>query len=242
MSVYKFVPGAILTAVIDALLSPIIFPRYHLKLLDKVDMPAEHKEAARASFARAKELDKQIRLFKLRAPFVMLRVLRSLPWDAEKLPDEFWQYDNEVSINGDRSPWQYGADGVSRPAPCPLDDTQDARALCYYAPGHHPRSPEARYVWLGSRNRASLLAFNLGPEASADTEAWGDTSASKSRSGIMVRRMGAEYELFAYKVLGPICIRTRYGFKIGNVITYGAARAMVVTIPFSLLASKKPAK
>ncbi len=227
MSVYKFVPGAILTSVLDALLSPIAFPRYHLKLLEKVDMPAEHKAAALASFARAKELDKQVRPFKLRAPFVMLRVLPKLHWDAEKLPDEFWQYDNEVNLNGDHQ------------VPAALQDTPEARAACYYAPGHHPRSAEARYVWLGSRNRASLLAYKLGPEASADTEFWGDPDVSKSRSGTLVRRMGEHYELFAYKIIGPICIRTRYGFKIGNAIKHNAGRAMVVTIPFSLLASKK---
>ncbi len=256
MSIWKYVPLAVLTSVFDHLLSPIMFPRRHLKLLAQVDMPEHHREAARRSFDRANELDKQIRKYKLRAPFVMAKVVPKLPWDAEALPPEYAAYDNERGLNGDSSGWVFDPTlGYEVPARAPLKDTPEARDTCYYARGLHPRSTAARYIWLGQRNRASNLAHDLGPERSADIEQWGDPLTSGSHPGALVRRMGEHYEISATRhieipalrlrlpLVGTVLlmrgrtfvVRTRYGFKIGNTVgKRPSSRAMVVTIPFSI--------
>jgi hypothetical protein len=236
MSIIKHMPLAILTSLIDYLLSPILFPRRHLKLLAKVDMPAHHREAAKRSFDKAKQLDKQIGKHKLRAPFVMAKVVPKLAWDAEHLPAEYAAYDNERGLNGDSSGWVFDPVlGYEVPAKAPIADTAEARATCYYAKGNHPRSAAARYIWLGRRNRASKLAHDLGPERSQDLEQWGDYDTSGDNPGILVRRMGDHYEIFATEHCGPFVIRTRYGYKIGNTVgPRPSARAMVVTIPFSV--------
>lgn len=221
MGLYTRIPSAVLTALLDAVLSPVVFPRRHLTLLEKVDMPELHKAAARASFARAAELDKQVQSYKLRAPFVLVRVLRKLPREAEVLPENYWQYDNEISINGDQHPEAYDASvGRFVKIPAPLADTAENRAACYYAPGCDPRGAEARYVWLADRNRASKLAFNLGPETDrVDVEHWGDAATGKGHPGVVVRRMGDHYEIYGLQKLGPLCVRTRYGFKIANAVS-----------------------
>lgn len=236
MTIWKHVPLAVLTSVFDHLLSPIMFPRRHLKLLAKVDMPESHREAARRSFARAEALDKEIRRHKLRAPFVMARVVPRLPWHVNALPPEYAAYDNERGLNGDSSGWVFDPVlGYEVAAQAPQQDTAEARASCYYARGNHPRSAAARYIWLGQRNRASKLAHDLGPERSADIEQWGDAKTSGDHPGTLVRRMGEHYEIFATKHVGPFVVRTRYGFKIGNTVgPRPSARAMVVTIPFSI--------
>lgn len=235
-SILRHIPLAVLTSVVDHILSPILFPARHLKLLDDVDMPQHHKDAALRSFDRAAELDKQIRKAKLRAPFVMAKVVPNLAWEANALPAEYAAYDNERGLNGDSSGWVFDPVlGHEVPMPAPLQDTPEARDTCYYAKGHHPRSAAARYIWLGQRNRASKLAHDLGPERSQDLEQWGDPETSGDHPGILVRRMGEHYEIFATQHVGPFVIRTRYGYKIGNTVgPRPSARAMVVTIPFSV--------
>lgn len=228
--------SAALTSLLDRVLSPIAFPRRHLALLDGVDMPAEHKSAAIKSFERAATLDKIIQPYKLNAWRVLLPVLKDLPREAEHLPDAYSAYDNERSINGDQYPWVLDpATGTITIAKAPLQDTPETRAACYYAPGCDPRGVEARYVWLAQRNRASRLAFDLGPEAMrGDTAYWGDPATNNGHEGTIVRRMGEHYEIYSCKRWIGLCIRTRYGFKIGNILAHGVTRAMVVTIPFSL--------
>lgn len=240
MRIWKHIPLAVLTSVFDHVLSPIMFPRRHLRLLDKVDMPGHHKDAARRSFERASELDKQIRKAKLRAPFLMAKVVPKLAWGANALPAAYADYDNERGLNGDSSGWLFDPVlGYEVAAQAPQQDTPEARETCYYAKGHHPRSAVARYIWLGQRNRASKLAHDLGPERSGDLEQWGDAQTSGDHPGTLVRRMGEHYEIFAVEHIGPFVIRTRYGYKIGNTVgPRPSARAMVVTIPFSIKGRK----
>ena len=234
--ILKHIPLAVLTSVVDHVLSPILFPARHLKLLDAVDMPEHRKQEARRSFERANELDKQIRKHKLRAPFVMAKVVPKLPWHVNELPPEYAAYDNERGLNGDSSGWVFDPVlGYEVPMQAPLQDTPEARETCYYAKGHHPRSAAARYIWLGQRNRASKLAHDLGPERSQDIEQWGDPETSGDHPGILVRRMGEHYEIFGITKIGPFTLRTRYGYKIGNTVgPRPSSRAMVVTIPFSI--------
>lgn len=125
------------------------------------------------------------------------------------------------------------------PQPTPLEDTPEARALCYWAPGHHPRSKWARYVWLGLRNRASLCAQDLGykyaeGENKAPREVWGDITIGRDKEGWNVNRLNDLYQICIIKRLGPVCIRINYGYKIwfkGN----DDPAAAVVNISFSLI-------
>jgi hypothetical protein len=109
-------------------------------------------------------------------------------------------WDNDVSINGDHQ------------VPATLADTPEARAACYYAPGHHPRSFHARWVWLGLRNRASALAAMLGrkltPAEVQDADTWGDETIGKTKEGWCVRRNGPLYQLYIIRSALCACVCT----------------------------------
>lgn len=216
----------------------------HLKYLRAAGVPADLHAQALASLSASRTLFAKVSPYKWKAPFMLARIVRKLPWEAEKMPTRWAHYDNEISLNGDHNPWQYDPavkDFVR--APAPLNDTPEIRAQCYYAKGHHPRSRWARYIWLGWRNRASLYAFELGPPAARDIEAWGDPGANNGYSGITVWRMGMHWQIYVIKKWGPLCIRRNVGVKVSNVSKHGAERAMVVNIPFSLQrwkSKKKP--
>lgn len=195
-------------------------------LLQQVDMPEEHRQKARQCFKDVRKKSINDILYDCTAPYVMLLILPFVRWDAENLPTAFSAWDNEVSMNGDRV------------VPCPVEDTPEVRALCYYAKGKHPRSFWARYVWLGWRNRASKKAFDNGIEVTRelihDTELWGNASLTPENPGTLVRRMGDYYEIFSYKNIGKsFTRRVRYGYKIGNGLLFGAKRVMLVSIGVS---------
>lgn len=210
-----------------------------LDLLATVDMPQEHKDKAIKSFEEALALNAQVTPYAIKAPFAVARIVQSLPWEAEHLSDpgypDWWKnYDNNVNVNGDKAPWVAGPDGVGVMQPCPLEDTAEARGYCYWAPGHHPRSKWARWVWLGIRNRATKLALDLGPAADkSDVDIWGDRDISSTKEGVTVYRMGNYYQLVAYtRWLKFFTIQVNYGFKVSNVILHDEHRAMVVINPW----------
>lgn len=218
------------------------------ELLQEVDMPEEHKQKAKKCFKDVRKKSMKDILYDCTAPYVMFFVLPFIKRDADKLPSIFSAWDNEISINGDGwavlrdNKWtrvikdeRYGETPVSY---SDVNYTGDA----YYAEGHHPRSFWARYVWLGWRNRASKLAYDMGFEVTRelihDTEYWGNLNISPENPGVLVRRMGNYYEIFAYKDAGVFTRRTRYGYKIGNGLQYGAPRVMIVTIGVSFKRKK----
>lgn len=192
-------------------------------LINSVDMPQEHKTKALACFDNAKNIywDK-IFQYDWKAPFAMAWIVQKLPWEAEHLRTEgypaWWgNYDNNVNVNGDRAPWVAGPDGVGVMQPCPLEDTQEARDLCYYAPGHHPRSKWARWIWMGTRNRASQLCYDVAaPNKNDDVELWGDPSIGRNKEGVVVYRMGEYYQLISYKKWWKFVIKRNIGWKISN--------------------------
>jgi len=239
LSLLKYAPRAIIGALTDHFLSLILFPNRHKKLLLESNIPQEHKEAALRSFEEVEKLDKLVRPYKLKAPFVMLKVVSDLKWEDEKLPEKYSAYDNERGLNGDGHGWVFDSTlGYEVPIKAPLEDTPESRANCYYLKGKNSRSLEARYVWLGERNRASKFAHDLGPERNFDLEEWGDRATSNGHEGTLIRRMGRHYEIFAIrkvKFIFNFCVRTRYGYKIGNTVgPRPSKRAMPVTIPFSI--------
>ncbi len=204
----------------------------YVKYLRQAGVPSNLYEPALESIALSKKLSLKVLWTKLTAPVVMAFLVFFLKWEDEKLPARWWRYDNEVSMNGDRGP-------------APLEDTPEARALCYYAKGSHPRSKWARYVWLGWRNRGSAHAFSLGPVAQVSKiREWGDPLTNNGHEGVRVLEMNGYYQIFVIKKVSfpgrDLCVRRNVGFKVGNSLMYGAARSMVVRIPFSLQGWDEP--
>lgn len=160
------------------------------------------------------------------APIVVPFALIQTTERSDKLPNWASWWDNDVSINGDR------------PEYWDLEYTGD----CYYAPGHHPRSFWARYVWLGWRNRASKLAQQLGhtwqPGEKEDNQTWGDPKTGRDHEGWAVNRKGDVYQLYVVKKIGPLCYRLNWGHKVWPLEGDDRPIANVVNISFSLLKYK----
>lgn len=187
-----------------------------LKYLQRAGVPETLQPEALASLQRAEEIASRVAPYKWTAPLVMAWVVPRLAWDAEALPARYAKWDNDISINGDPWPWAQRADG-SWYRHAPLEDTPEARAQCYWAEGHHPRSRWARYVWLGWRNRASKLAHDLGAPSGAPIALWGDEKVSRSHAGVCVYRMGDCWQIMSVERYGPLIVRRNVGWKINNV-------------------------
>lgn len=183
---------------------------------------------------------------KLTAWFVIGKLLlqNKVPFEAETLPEKYKNYDNDVSINGDRGEWlwennQGGTYAVMQPVP--LDDS--AMPLCYYAEGHHPRSNYARWIWLGFRNMASKLAFDSGPEITPEMRPrlrqWGDPATDRNHPGVLVQEVDGHWSIY---VVEPwyfgLVIRRNMGVKLGLAVNGLRRRASLVMIKFSLIRGK----
>jgi hypothetical protein len=205
-----------------------------LKYLQAAGVPETLQPEALASLQRAEEIASHVAPYKWSAPLVMAWVVPRLAWDAEALPARYAKWDNDIGINGDPWPWAQRADGTwYRPAP--LDDTPEARAMCYWAEGHHPRSKWARYVWLGWRNKASKLAYDLGAPIGAPIALWGDENVGRTHPGVCVYRMGEHWQIMAVERHGPVIVRRNVGWKINNVRDNAHTVANVTWIPWSVL-------
>ena len=205
-----------------------------LKYLQAAGVPETLQPEALASLQRAEEIASGAVPSKWTAPLVMAWVVPRLAWDAEALPARYAKWDNDISINGDPWPWAQRPDGTwYRPAP--LDDTPEARAACYWAEGHHPRSRWARYIWLGWRNRASKLAHDLGAPSGAPIALWGDEKVGRSHAGVCVYRMGDCWQIMVVDRWGPFVVRRNVGWKINNVRDNQHTVANITWLPWSLL-------
>ena len=205
-----------------------------LKYLQAAGVPETLQPEALASLQRAEEIASGAVPYKWTAPLVMAWVVPRLAWDAEALPARYAKWDNDISINGDPWPWAQRPDGTwYRPAP--LDDTPEARAACYWAEGHHPRSRWARYIWLGWRNRASKLAHDLGAPSGAPIALWGDEKVGRSHAGVCVYRMGDCWQIMVVDRWGPFVVRRNVGLKINNVRDNQHTVANITWLPWSLL-------
>ena len=205
-----------------------------LKYLQQAGVPETLQPEALASLQRAEEIASRVAPYKWTAPLVMAWVVPRLEWDAEALPARYAKWDNDISINGDPWPWAQRADG-SWYRHAPLEDTPEARAQCYWAEGHHPRSRWARYVWLGWRNKASKLAKDLGAPIGAPIAFWGDEKVGRAHPGVCVYRMGEHWQIMAVERHGPVIVRRNVGWKINNVLHNQHTVANITWLPWSLL-------
>jgi hypothetical protein len=162
----------------------------------------------------------------LLAPVVVPIALLFTKWEDEKLPKLFKWWDNDVTINGDRA--HIWADG--KPV-IPLEDTPEARAFAYWVDGkHHPRSFYARWVWMGLRNRASMLSMMLG-----DKDGYMNPREVLWQDGDnYLVKVHDRYRFFAMVPFMGKFLRLHYGFKIGHIGGHGGP----VAIGFSLRGKK----
>lgn len=166
----------------------------------------------------------------LLAPVVVPIALLFTRWEDDHLPRFFWMWDNDASINGDRRTDDVN-DGLFGWAlkQVPLDkNSQEAIDMCYYAPGHHPRSFYARWVWLGLRNRASALAVALGKEVVEPSVLYNENEFQMiwfSTNGVW-----RFYEMLP--ITDSLAIRMHCGYKFPLIP--GSTRAPAVSIGFSL--------
>lgn len=163
----------------------------------------------------------------LLAPIVVPVALLFTRWDAGHLPRWAWWWDNDASINGDVRTDEPD-DGLGGWALQPVSlnpDSLQAIESCYWAPGHHPRSFWARYVWLGLRNRASALSQALGSTATGPAHFWAGPTWT-------ITRVGDDWRYYELLPIGPLTIRMHCGYKVPALP--GEAKAPAVSIGFSL--------
>lgn len=193
------------------------------------DVPGADKKAALECFTRAEKANAKTMWYDLTAPLVMALVLPFVPRSADRLPKLFRRWDNNVSLNGDGCGWQDPETGEWHdfrtgkvPPGAALVNHSDPAygGDCYYAPGHHPRSTWARYVWVGLRNRASQLSVDLGaPVAARPVLISGRLDINRQdQPGHFLLKDGDSYHFKSIekvRVLGVRCARIRsYGYKL----------------------------
>ena len=201
------------------------------------------KDAAQACMWRALRTDWRTRVFDLSAPVVMAFVIPFVPRSANRLPNLFSAWDNNISLNGDSGGvWipadhpefiRYGTAGEG--AWVDYHDVMDWEAVqgcvmvsydderyqgdAYYAEGWHPRSWWARWIWVGLRNRATKLALILGAAVDRPIETLsGSLDISTGTPGHFLLRSGDTYHFKSFEpfhLLGFALCRIRsYGYKL----------------------------
>lgn len=206
-------------------------------LLSEPYVLSRAKSAAQVNFFRSWGCSLLAFLPDILAPVVVPFALLFTSWKAETLPSIFRWWDNDASINGDiRTDDPYDGLGGWALWPVPLDKSnEEAIRRCYWAPGHHPRSFFARWVWLGLRNRASYLNVAFGKQfggmLEVATNEGEDGSSATLRYGISTSGRPM-LSLMVLKPLGPFVLRSYYGYKIPNIP--GEPMAKIATVGFSL--------
>lgn len=153
------------------------------------------------------------------------RIAAALPWEANRLIDARpdWADDDiapmlNITCNGDNVEWVDTPDG-GRPNPNSWlnpdpnsDEYKRAVAACYWCPGHHPRSPEARRAWY-VRNAGEYLAWRLGAvvDPAAEFKEW-------NGPGVRVLRCGGVWQIAGLRsILGPLKWHVDAGNELSNV-------------------------
>lgn len=196
--------------------------------LTEAGVPAERHEEALACLESARK-PALIRFWiGLTAPIVWLFLAAVLPRKAERLPGFLRWYDNNISINGDRSDWAV-IDGRKVRMPAPDVDVvhEDGQHVSYWPP-HSPRSFLPRLNFNGIRNRCGWLAKKWGKSLEHVAFAgdypvldaqWGNPDISREVMGIHVACAGGVWQISR---TGPLWggVKTEsYGFEVMNANT-----------------------
>ena len=245
---YFVIAAIVLVAIVAVVLYVwMTSPTKVLDEIDALDLDATTKDAIKSCCRSAKDADNKVRFYDLSAPIVMLLVLPFVKREANQLPKLFSAWDNNVSLNGDGYGWQDPGTGEwfdirVKPAPVGVllvshsDPTYGGD--CYYARGHHPRSFWARYVWVGLRNRASMLSVKLGRDVTArPVVVSGDLAIHRHGPyGHFVLRHGDTFHYKSIRAFGPFALTRSYGYKLEIPFKSpkGVGRAAAVAIGRSL--------
>ena len=250
--IWLTIPAALL-----ALLAALVALRHWMaspaRVLDEIealtDVPAHIKADLLDCIDAAQDADRKTWLYDLSAPLVMLLVLPFVPRSADHLPKWARNWDNDVSMNGDGHGWQDegGAWHDARIKPPPegalLVSHSDPAygGDCYYAKGHHPRSFWARYIWLGWRNRASLMSLELGEQVTA-TPVLISGSMAIHRGGPYGHFLLKHGDCYHYKSIQKwhgFALTRSYGYKLEIAYHMGRDTAAAVAIGRSLKRARK---
>ena len=219
----------------------------YLKFLQAAGVPEGRQQEALDYLAKCESDYKQARIawHKATAWLVVgwLLLTGKLPFEAEALPERWKNYDNDVSINGDRGTWLWADNQEGTYAelqPCPLDDS----ALQYsYFGKHHPRSKWHRWLWLGTRNMASRLASDAGPAITPEMRPrlrwWGDKDTDRGHPGVVVHELDGHWSIYSVTRLPfGLVLRRNLGVKLGLAVNGLRRRAPLVMISLSILRAK----
>ena len=238
---------AIAIAILVVLYAWMTSPTKVLDEIDALDLDAATKAILKSCCESAKAADNKVRFYDLSAPIVMAVVLPFVKREADRLPSLFSAWDNNVSLNGDGCGWQNPETGewfdlrtglIPHGAPLVSHSDPACGGDCYYAPGHHPRSFWARYVWVGLRNRASMLSVKLGRDVtSRPVVVSGDPTIHRHGPyGHFVLRHGDTFHYKSIRAFGPFALTRSYGYKLEIPFksAEGTGRAAAVAIGRSL--------
>lgn len=202
----------------------------HSTHLQIASVPEDLHSEALDSLARAEQASEGLTKAKLKTRLLMAgKIAKALPWDAERLLDvkpEWAQHDIAPMLNitaqGDNGPWVDTQDG-GRPVsgywldPNPgSEEFQHAVGKCYWRPGHHPRSFEARKAWY-RRNGGEHLAWQRG-QAINTADPVQEWAGQHGKLQVTVVRSGSAWIIKTRKLLlGKLVLTGRYGFEADNV-------------------------
>ena len=217
------------------------------------DVPVHLKADILDCLDAAAAADRQTWPYDLSAPIVMLLVLPFVKREADRLPKAFAKWDNNVSLNGDGEAvfidgkfltaghgitWEDYNAALARGAYRYTYDDPLYHGDAYYAKGHRPRSFWARYVWVGLRNRASMLSVKLGRDVTArPVVVSGDPTIHRHGPyGHFVLRHGDTFHYKSIRAFGPFALTRSYGYKLEIPFksAEGTGRAAAVAIGRSL--------
>lgn len=200
------------------------------EILKRAEVPDDLVQQALDSIARAELATDGLNLHKLKTRLVMpAKISKALPWDAERLLDvrpEWAKYDvapmKNISCNGDNGPWVHTPEG-GRPVthywlnPDPeSEEYKLAVSKCYWCPGHHPRSREAREAWY-RRNGGEYLAYQRGVLADPSQPVVQYRMETKNLHAVVTCNNGAWIIAQRRKLAGKLLLTKRHGYEVDNV-------------------------
>lgn len=220
------------------------------ELLKLAGVPSERHPEALFALGRAEEASSGLLRAKLHTRLLMAgKIAKALPWDAERLIDvrpEWSQHDiapvRNISCNGDNGPWVHTPEG-GRPVerywlnPDPQsEEYRIAVSKCYWCPGHHPRSRQAREAWY-RRNGGEYLAWQRGEPVNTHAPLEVFTGQHGSLT-ITVACSSRAWIVKTRRVLaGPLVLTSRNGFESDNVFCGPGNSQVWFPLPgFALLA------
>jgi hypothetical protein len=218
-----------------------------IRALNKTPVPDHIKKIGRKQFFQSSLMSYLILPFDLLSPAIVPFLLFFTKKEDNQLRFLNGIWGNDMSINGDvrklddSGLYEFSTD---------LNNAQEIE-MCYWAKGHHPRSFYARWVWLGSRNRASMLNVRFGKEVrtgqEAEYEFWSSNGtpwiqASDKWEWIVRKVLDKEgipvVSIMSLEPVGGFYVRRYFGHKI-PVAYKEWNKAMIAIVGWSIRKRKK---